>query len=346
MTEYAKFRDRDYEYGFYIYSHYTTILGLESGEGKTWLFDSLAERYNEGIVSIEASYPVIFADSVNLLNILKTEDRSVIFVDEISINKNSQYLGMVNSSKHFIVAITRAMPFRANSPLCGIYRIITVGNGQFSIEKINKYNDLRIADDIGMVDVVVTEAAENRSEHSYIMECKKNYNLSFEVISAGGKDKIAGILYKYTKLNKQKKLLVLMDLANVSPQYKILIKRCKDNPNIFFYPYASFEELLYKSRLVERLNKKHCFNPYDFCTLERYYENALEKVTGGSNLEYNHKQPLLNKCYTDECKNCNKKCSLECNDKLSQVLDSPVGKRLYKWIDNLQEKTTRKMDCF
>ena len=115
---------------------------------------------------------------------------------------------MVNSSKHFIVAITRAMPFRANSPLCGIYRIITAGNGQFSIEKINKYNDLRIADDIGMVDVVVTEAAENRSGHSYIMECKKNYNLPFEVISAGGKDKIAGILYKYTKLNKQKKLLV------------------------------------------------------------------------------------------------------------------------------------------
>ena len=59
MKEYVKFRDRDYEYGFYIYSHYTTILGLESGEGKTWLFDSLAERYNEGIVSIEASYPVI-----------------------------------------------------------------------------------------------------------------------------------------------------------------------------------------------------------------------------------------------------------------------------------------------
>lgn len=56
MTEYAKFRDRDYEYGFYIYSHYTTILGLESSEGKTWLFDSLAERYNEGIIIIEASY--------------------------------------------------------------------------------------------------------------------------------------------------------------------------------------------------------------------------------------------------------------------------------------------------
>ena len=55
MKEYVKFRDRDYEYGFYIYSHYTTILGLESSEGKTWLFDSLAERYNEGIVIIEAS---------------------------------------------------------------------------------------------------------------------------------------------------------------------------------------------------------------------------------------------------------------------------------------------------
>ena len=32
------------------------ILGLESSEGKTWLFDSLAERYNEEIVIIEASY--------------------------------------------------------------------------------------------------------------------------------------------------------------------------------------------------------------------------------------------------------------------------------------------------
>ena len=32
------------------------ILGLESSEGKTWLVDSLSERYNEGIVIIEASY--------------------------------------------------------------------------------------------------------------------------------------------------------------------------------------------------------------------------------------------------------------------------------------------------
>ncbi len=209
MKEYVKFWDRDYEYGFCIYSHYTTILGIDSGEGKTWLFDSLAERYNEGIVKIEAGYPVIFADSVNLLTILKTEDRSIVFVDEISINKNSQYLGIVNSSKHFIVAITRAMPFRANSPLCGIYRVITVDNGQFRIEKINKYNDLRIADNIGMADIVVTEASENHSEYSYIMECKKNYNLAFKVIPAGGKDKIAGILYNFTKSNNHSKILCL-----------------------------------------------------------------------------------------------------------------------------------------
>lgn len=175
---------------------------------------------------------------------------------------------------------------------------------------------------------------------------QKNYNLAFKVIPAGGKDKIAGILYNFTKSDNHKKILVLMDLANVSSQYKILIKRCKENPNVFFYPYASFEELLYKSRLVARLNKKCHFIPYDFCTLERYYENALEEVTSGSNLEYRHKQLLLSWCYTDECKDCNRKCSLECNDKLSQILDSPVGKRLYKWIIRMQAKTVRKMDCF
>lgn len=338
MREYVKFIDRDYEYGFFIYSHYTTILGLNSGEGKTWLFDTLSERYNEGIVKIEAKYPIIFANTVNLLSLLKTEERSVIFVDEISINKSSQYLKEINFSKHFIVAITRAMPFRANSPLCGIYKVIIVQNGHFMIEEVNRNNDLRLIEKIDDIDIVVTEAAENCSEHNYIIKCKEKYNLNFQVVAAGGKDRIANVLHGCLKAYPQKKILVLMDLANVSSQYKLLTKRCKDNPDVFFYPYASFEELLYKSKLVSSLDRIYKASPYDFCTLECYYENALEKVTLDSSIAYNHKRPFISKCYITDCASCNKRCKLFCNDKLAQVLDSSSGKILYNWIkDNVSE---------
>lgn len=336
MREYVKFKDRDYEYGFFIYSHYTTILGLNSGEGKTWMFDTLAERYNEGIVKIEANYPVIFANTVNLLSLLKTDEKSIIFADEISINKNSQYLKEINFSKHFIVAITRAMPFRANSPLCGIYQVIARQDGHFQIEEINRHNDLRLIQKIDDIDIVVTEAAENCSEHNYIIKCRETYNLDFQVIAAGGKDRIANVLHNCLKTYPKKKILILMDLANVSSQYKLLVKRCKDNPDIFFYPYSSFEELLYKSKLVSSLNKTYKASPYDFCTLERYYENALEKVTSNSCIEYNHRHPFISECYVNNCNSCNKRCELFCNDKIDYVLDSSVGKILYKWIkDNL-----------
>lgn len=91
---------------------------------------------------------------------------------------------------------------------------------------------------------------------------------------------------------------------------------------------------MYKSKLVSLLDRTYKASPYDFCTLERYYENALENVTLNSSIAYNHKHHYISDCYIMDCINCHKKCRLFCNDKIAQVLNSTAGEKLYKWIKN------------
>ena len=47
-----------------------------------------------------------------------------------------------------------------------------------------------------------------------------------------------------TKTRPNAKILVFMDLGNISTQLRLLTKRCKQNKNISFYNWLAFEKLL------------------------------------------------------------------------------------------------------
>lgn len=346
---YVEFVSSDYSYGFTIYSHYTTILGLDSGEGKTWMFETLVEMANDGELELKSEYPVVFVQSANMGDSIDRAERSILIIDEATISRDPLVLRKLNSCKHLIVAITRAVPFRDGSPLDGIYRVNTIQDSRFEIVEINSNNELRVARCIKDIDVVITESAKDCSEHMYLAKMKSLYCLPFDLIAAGGKNKIASILRQFTLKAPDKRLLVLMDLANASSQYKLLTKRCKDNSNIFFYAYESFEELLYKSNLVSLLGRDCDKNPFDFYSLERYCANALEEVTKGSVLAYEHRHPSVSDCYVVDCKECKEKCSLACEDKIAHVLDSEPGRLLYEWVEKLnglQVNKTNGMNIF
>lgn len=264
-----------------LISHFTCILGIDSGEGKSWFYDYISDNLPIGQVTIESELPVIIADTTNLLDFVEIPTRSIIFIDEWVLTKFSKQFKLINESKHLFLCITRAFPFKTTSPLDGIYKITDDANGWFQCNKLNENHDLPLASKEFKFNYIVTEAQQDKSENQFMKAWSKNNNI--KIIGSNGKDRIAYVLKTLEKKYTNPAILVLTDLYNISGQYSILRKRCRDNPNIRFYNYGSFEEMLFNSKFLAAYTK---LNSLDFITLERFYEAALEQFTRGMPYEY------------------------------------------------------------
>lgn len=297
-----------------LMSHFTCILGIDSGEGKSWFYDYIADNLPTGQVKIESELPVVVANNTNLFDYFEVPTRSIIFIDEWVLTKFSSQFKIINESQHLFLCITRSFPFKTSSPLDGIYQITDDTDGWFKCNKLNDNNDLPLADKNFKFDYIVTEAQRDRSENEFLNAWSENS--SIEVIGCNGKDRVAKVLKMLEKKYGHPSVLVLTDLFSISGQYSLLRKRCRDNPNIRFYDYGSFEEMLFNS---EFLSANTELNPLDFITLERFYETALEQFTSGTPYEYKHGNPL-SKCYLKQCENCT--CIKICKQKFRQIVGS------------------------
>ena len=277
-----------------IYSHYTCIYGVDSGEGKTEFFEIVGSGVNTGDILIESELPFVLATEINFHSILTLSERSIIMVDEALI-LNDNTIKKANNSKHLIIAITRNMPLKASYPLCGIYFIKRNAKGWFTIEKDDV---LALAGNGDKFDTIITESGKQKSENELLSVYIDN------LVAAGGRDKIEHVLR-----NINGKVLVIADLGNIGGAYYILRKRCQQNPDIRFYNYQAFEELLVSSLLVKRYGNEIYLNPFDYLSLEQYYENVLESATAGTILEYKHgsrlAEPFLDKSNQEDIFNSN-----------------------------------------
>lgn len=262
-TLYVKSKDSAVLFSLPLISHLTTIYGVNSGEGKSWLFDLLVRMRaaNELEITCENSngdfYDVLFASLDSFQELLEQEDRKVIIVDEIFINKSSDILKLINTCKHLLIVITRSFPMAANSPLNGIYAIQLGSYGKFHLELMNKDKLLPITKSLEDVDIFITEASEGKSEYQVLQFLIEKFKQDVRLIAAGGKDKIQSKLLWCTRNFPEKRIIVFTDLYNISAQLKLLAKRCKQNPNIAFYDYGCFEELLCVSDLIKKIPR--CF---------------------------------------------------------------------------------------
>lgn len=109
-------------------------------------------------------------------------------------------------------------------------------------------------------------------------------------------------------------------------------KRCLQNPDIRFYPYQAFEELLLNSPLVRHLGKRCSLDAFNCLSLEKYYEAVLEDITKGSYLEYHH-----GKCLPD--------AFLDKNN-INDVFNSSVGHVLLDIIIGSTDNIIDKMSLF
>ena len=259
-----------------LYSHYTCICGKDSGEGKTEFLESMGDGLRDGEIEYQADFNLVIADENTFETLLNIEERTIIMIDEMNVLRLKD-VSKVNNSRHLIIAISRAFPLRIDYPLCGIYELHRTEKEWFSITASQPLPLYRR----GEIDRVMTEAAGGKSENALL-------SVYFErVEDAGGRDRIQRKL-----LNTEGKILVFADLGCIGKAYKLLLKRCQQNPNIRFYDYQAFEELLCKAPVIQALNSSVNYDPFDYSTLERYYGQLLQGMTEGTPFAYFHKGGL------------------------------------------------------
>lgn len=288
-----------------LYSHFTCIYGKDSAEGKTHFVGFIERSVSNKLITVlvnneERKFAV--ATDLSLDGLLLASEMLVILIDEVTLY-NYESLSRINKSKHAFIVITRSMNMNFNCPLCGIYKFIKFcddGNNVFDIVPVES---LPLASSVVKLDSVVVESKESRSEGEFLSQYVK-------VIASSGKNRVEKLLRHSGNAN----ILVFTNLGNISGQYSLLMKRCKDNPNIRFYDYLAFEQLLYDSSVV---NGKYDKSQFDYVTIERFYEECLEDETKGTDYEYKHGKKLHNKL-----KN------------YTVVLDSKVGSLLREYIDS------------
>lgn len=296
-------------------SHFTCVFGKESGEGKSEFFSVVEEGIADGSVTISVEPKMNFtvATPATLEAILRNEDRQVIFIDESSVLQSS-LLKKINKSKHVFINITRSMPLRGDYPLQGIY-FLKRHDSWFELEKDES---LKFMDKDSVYSEVIVESSKGRSEHEFLSQYLCN------VTAANGRNNVEKLLR-----NTSGKILVFVDLANIGRVYSLLVKRCKQNPEIRFYNYQSFEELLFYSKLIQEMSCNIEESFLDFLSIEQFYEKTLEKITKGTVLEYKHGKslaaPFLEK------------------RNLDNILDSEVGRTLLYYLQKNKEGTAKQL---
>ena len=289
-----------------LYSKFTGVVGINSGEGKTELLAKMEQLSTEGMLSMSASNgsPVAISSVGNLMLTLQYTEQSIIIIDEALTLRKDLLLAMVKSN-HLFVCICRTLPLRGAYPLCGIYHIERYEDWyQFNEASLPLYSGTE------SIDLIITESSKDSSEYELLNVYTDKLN------AAAGRDR----LYKHIKLNKDKNILVLCDLGNIGKAYSILKYLTDEYPNVYFYDYQAFEELLYKSKLVGGDISTESIKPTDFLSIEQFYEKVLEQVTSGTVYEYKHKKPLAGP-YINK-------------NNMELIFNTNVGRKLYDLLLN------------
>lgn len=293
-----------------LISHYTCIYGKESGEGKTEFIARVEEGMNDGSVRVESPFPFAIATPGNIEALLSNEQRQILMLDE-SVVLRDELIRLANNSIHLLICITRAVPLKNAYPLDGIYLLSRTDNGWFQVTRDMLFKRLKKLPEESF-ERIITEAQRDRSEHELLSLYLKN------VESAGGHNRIEQLLRR-----SDGDMLVFMDLGNIGNAYGILHKRVAQNPRILFYNYDAFEQLLTDSLFVKEFGKEVELDPFDYLSLERYYESLLEQMTKGTEIEYKHGERLP--------------AIILDKDNLSRLLDSDVGRLLLEYIQREQD---------
>lgn len=290
-----------------LYTKFTCIYGKDSGEGKTQFLNYLREAIELNSLRITASngQEVHIVPEGGLEDALKIPNRILILDEATSVH--CTFIKLLQNYHGLLICISRNLPLKGDYGLKSIY-LLKRTNTWFTL--IND-NSLRMYDSPCRIDQVITEAGEGHSENELLKLYIPN------IMAAGGRDNIPKLIR-----NIQGNVLVFTDLGNIGRIYHLLKKRCIQYESLYVYNYQAFEELLYKSKLVNGTDSLYNISSLYFISLERYFEKALEDTTKGTPLEYHHGK-YLSAAYLD-IRNCQK------------IFDTTIGKPLWELINTIK----------
>lgn len=278
--------DENYEVEFNLHSHYTVIIGLDSGEGKSLLFSRIEEGFIDSSFEVKLSNPemrFVLADPANIEAVLDSEVQQIVMIDE-SVVLKPEILKRMNNSKHLFICITRSFTFCVECGMNGIYTLQLIGK-KFEIEPAPSLRTTDLSNSKAF-DKVVVEAAPDRSEGQLL----NHYGVP--TIAACGRDRII-------KKIQNDRTLVFADLGGIGRAYKVLYSKCLKNNNLYFYDYQSFEEIIYNSRLIQSIPvaSDSQVSVFDVLTIEKYFEQVLFLRTKNTAFEYRHRFSVLSDEY-------------------------------------------------
>lgn len=255
-------------------SKFTCIYGKFSAEGKTTFIETFEEKLGTGDVTVECSEGYSFVYGSNAL--LSLTEKCIVLVDELILtNKNS--LKVALNSNNVFICISRYNTFQMGYALSGVYRMDTQS---VSMCHFIPTAELPITKDLDNdYTIIITESCKERSECKLLM-----HHFSNNIIAG---DCNTSAVRKARDTDG--KLLLVLDLYNISSILADLYTLCEENVNVHVYAYGCFEELLYNSRLTESLCELRTVPRYRSRTLERAFEHAFEVVTRKANdIHFSH----------------------------------------------------------
>ena len=285
-----------------LYSRITCIYSSESGGGKTRFVSVVRSGIADDTIRVEVpeGYRFVIAIDESTLGFNLDNPRAIVLIDEFSMIRTSS----VNNSKCLFIAVTRAMPYKSDSPLYGLYEVRWFSESNVEIMRV-KYPPL--LKKYVNTDIILVEGKTEYNILSYYFN---------NVVNAGGRDHIP----IYIKKHKFESMIVFVDLGNFARVYKLIMDYCDINKNIYLYPYDCLEQLFCYSRFIKDNGRGHKVKVLDALTIESYYEERLKEETQGTSFEYIHGKSIPKVYIPSDA------------TYLENFLNSKIGKILYDYL--------------
>lgn len=313
-----------------LYSKYTSISG-DSGDKKSKFINKALEYVNRDdpdfSYTVSNGFDITFVNvSTPLKDFISLTNR-VFVLDDYAL-RNSRIADALLNTDNLFILVCRSTSMLGCVPLIGCYTLQKCANWySFSAVQLPMYNE-------GVhIDKIITESDKDRSEHALLSVYKD------DIIPSKGQGNVLKQLYHVKGIK-----LVLLDLGNVGDILPALQDYVSKNNDVYFYDYQAFEELLYKSPLLQHLICDTSYSVFTTKSLEEYYENVLEECTRGTEYEYVHKHPVLAAPYLDKA-NFNKIFDSEVGRALIPLL-SPINSSSFNSVEYLQNKAGDKFKYF
>lgn len=291
------------KYEFELRRNITIIRG-DSATGKTTLVEMIQEYYEAGShsgITLECEKTCRVISGRDWRLILEATHDSIVFIDEgNSFLRSTDFSEAAQASDNYFVLVTRE--FLPNLP----YSVDEI----YGIRTSNKYAGLKQVyhelyhiyppfdySSVFTPEIVIVEDSNSGYEFFQSLADEKPY----QVISAGGKAKMAQVIEEYP----DKKILVIADGSAFGSEMVRITEVAKQRGDIAIFLPESFEWLVLQSGTIQygQLNSileepSNYIESREYFSWERYFTHLLVEITRGTYLQYSKRK--LNPAYRAE----------------------------------------------